>query len=155
MREQFNGLNQAVSALAKHKCANSELHKARNQTCKMLRHLQIATALERHFTSVGIEHWLEKVRLNMAFLATDVKGDLDSNGTLEHGARNYEVWSEIDGYSDGASRHGPSLSENTDAVRAGTAMGCQTDANLVREFFIGEHEVAVQTELPETLLDRV
>jgi hypothetical protein len=55
--KHFSGLNQAASCLAKH-VGSPEMQTQRNKACKMLRHLQQANAMERHFTQHGAEAWL-------------------------------------------------------------------------------------------------
>ena len=56
----FSGLNQAAAAIANLN-GDEEFRKERNQVSEMLRHLQISTAMERHFTMNGSKRWVEKL----------------------------------------------------------------------------------------------
>jgi hypothetical protein len=148
---QFNGLNQAASVLAKQRCDNGEVLKIKNQTCKMLRHLQIATALERHFTTVGIDHWLDRLRRNLAVLTADGSRHHDCNGRDDYiySAVPFErvpgFCSESESDCVVASVTRPVHSENTDVI---TPDVTQSSVHLAQEYFyIGANDAGVQTDV--------
>ena len=64
----FQGLGAAAAALAKTHGAC----KLVNKTTRMARDLHVASCLERHFTSIGTQQWLETFSRSLALIGEEV-----------------------------------------------------------------------------------
>ena len=85
----FNGLGAAASALAKEFGSSTVL----NKVTRMARDLQVATALERHFTELGTEQWMHTFSRDLAKIGAAV--DSDTLGSSRGGSSSSECSSVV------------------------------------------------------------
>ena len=149
-KSSFNGLNAAANTLLELSAdlpASKSRTKARNKCTKMLRYLNQAEALDRHFHEVGMEAWFASLEDTISVLLLSTVQDDGESADLSPSSESSAFVGiqvgepEAEAAADGQCCHVAPASEVAEAGEVAASLDCECHA-----FFIGESDAGTQTE---------